>query len=161
VIASVLSAPAARRNHDIDYAGAGLLTIALTALILATSLGGITFPWSSPGIFGLTIVTLVGGLAFIGAEWRAAEPILPLKLFRNCNFAISSSVGLIVGLSLFGSVTYLPIYLQVVKGETPTASLRTEVTSIPSIIGISCSPKKPPSSGPMMVATPKVAPNNP
>ena len=122
VIASVLSAPAARRNHDIDYAGAGLLTIALTALILATSLGGTTFPWSSLGIFGLIIVTLVAGLAFIAAEWRAVEPILPLKLFRNRNFAISSSVGLIVGLSLFGSVTYLPIYLQVVKGETPTAS---------------------------------------
>jgi EmrB/QacA subfamily drug resistance transporter len=122
VIASVLSAPAARRNHDIDYAGAGLLTIALTALILATSLGGTTFPWSSLGIFGLIIVTFVGGLAFIAAEWRAVEPILPLKLFRNRNFAISSSVGLIVGLSLFGSVTYLPIYLQVVKGETPTAS---------------------------------------
>jgi EmrB/QacA subfamily drug resistance transporter len=122
VIASVLSAPAARRSHDIDYAGAVLLTIALTALILVTSLGGTTFPWSSPVIFGLIIVTLVGGLAFIGGEWRAVEPILPLKLFRNRNFAISSSVGLIVGLSLFGSVTYLPIYLQIVKGETPTAS---------------------------------------
>jgi hypothetical protein len=70
----------------------------------------------------LIIVAFGAILFFIATELRAAEPILPLELFRNRNFTISSSVGLIVGISLFGSVTYLPIYLQVVKGETPTAS---------------------------------------
>lgn len=122
VIATVLSSPAVRRRHNIDYTGAVLLTVALTALILFTSLGGTSFSWSSPTILGLIIVAFGAILFFIATELRAAEPILPLELFRNRNFTISSSVGLIVGISLFGSVTYLPIYLQVVKGETPTAS---------------------------------------
>jgi EmrB/QacA subfamily drug resistance transporter len=122
VIAGVLSSPTTRRNHTIDYAGATLLTLSLTALILFTSLGGTTYPWSSPVILGLIGTGLIAGGLFIAAEQRAAEPILPLELFRNRNFVIASTVGLIVGVALFGSVTYLPIYLQVVKGETPTAS---------------------------------------
>ena len=122
VIAAVLRSPTVRRSHDIDYGGAVLLTLALSALVLFTSLGGTSFPWSSPVILGLMTVAMVGAIAFVLAEWRAAEPILPLELFRNRNFSVSSTVGFIVGVSLFGSVTYLPIYLQVVKGETPTAS---------------------------------------
>src|SRR5215813_12588330 len=122
VIASVLSSPTQRRYHAIDYVGAVLLTLALTALILFTSLGGTTYPWSSPIILGLIVTSLLAAGLFVAAERRASEPILPLELFRNRNFVIASSVGLIVGISLFGSVTYLPIYLQVVKGETPTAS---------------------------------------
>src|SRR5438046_6930780 len=65
------------------------------------------------------IVTLV---AFPFAERRAAEPILPLELFRNRVFVVTSAVGFIVGLALFGSITYLPLYLQVVKGHSPTSS---------------------------------------
>ena len=122
VIASVLSSPAARHRRTIDYLGAVLLTAALTCLILFTSLGGTSFAWSSPIILGLMAASLAGIVAFVAAERRAAEPILPLELFGNRNFTIASGVGLIVGISLFGSVTYLPIYLQVVKGETPTAS---------------------------------------
>src|SRR5437868_10974251 len=76
----------------------------------------------SPVIFGLGALAIASFVAFVAVERRAPEPILPLSLFRNRTFAITTSVGLIVGLSLFGSVTYLPIYLQVVKGETPTAS---------------------------------------
>jgi EmrB/QacA subfamily drug resistance transporter len=122
VIASVLPSPTARRSHQIDYAGAVLLTLALSALVMFTSLGGTSFAWSSPVILSLMAGALVAAVAFIFAEWRAVEPILPLELFRNRNFSVSSTVGFIVGVALFGSVTYLPIYLQVVKGETPTAS---------------------------------------
>jgi EmrB/QacA subfamily drug resistance transporter len=122
VIAAVMRSPSTRRPHLIDYAGAILLSVALTAVILFTSLGGTTFGWVSPFILGLIATGVVCLLAFIAVEMRAREPILPLELFRNHTFAITSSVGLIVGLSLFGSVTYLPIYLQVVKGESPTAS---------------------------------------
>ena len=122
VIAAVMRSPTTRRPHVIDYPGALLLSVALTAIILFTSLGGTTFPWGSPFILGLIAVGIVCTLAFIAVERRAPEPLLPLDLFRNHTFAITSSVGLIVGLSLFGSVTYLPIYLQVVKGESPTAS---------------------------------------
>jgi EmrB/QacA subfamily drug resistance transporter len=122
VIAGVLHSPTTRHRHRIDYLGATLLTASLTALILFTSLGGTTLPWTSAAIIGLMAVSVAAAIAFIAAEWRAAEPILPLVLFRNRNFTISTGVSLIVGISLFGAVTYLPIYLQVVKGETPTAS---------------------------------------
>jgi EmrB/QacA subfamily drug resistance transporter len=122
VIAAVLRSPTTRRQHVIDYLGAMLLSVALTAIILFTSLGGTTLPWASHVILGLIALGFISTIAFIAAEARAPEPILPLGLFRNGTFAIASAVGLIVGLSLFGSITYLPIYLQVVKGESPTAS---------------------------------------
>jgi EmrB/QacA subfamily drug resistance transporter len=122
VIAAVLRSPTTRRQHVIDYLGATLLSVALTAIILFTSLGGTTLPWASHVILGLIAFGFISTIAFIAAEARAPEPILPLGLFRNGTFAIASAVGLIVGLSLFGSITYLPIYLQVVKGESPTAS---------------------------------------
>jgi EmrB/QacA subfamily drug resistance transporter len=122
VIAAVLRSPTTRRQHVIDYLGVMLLSVALTAIILFTSLGGTTLPWASHVILGLIALGFISTIAFIAAEARAPEPILPLGLFRNGTFAIASAVGLIVGLSLFGSITYLPIYLQVVKGESPTAS---------------------------------------
>jgi EmrB/QacA subfamily drug resistance transporter len=122
VIAAVLPAPSVHRAHRIDYLGAVLLTAALTSVILFTSLGGTTLPWSSPLILGLIAASIVCTIGFLVVETQVPEPILPLRLFLNRTFAITTAVGLIVGLSLFGSVTYLPIYLQVVKGESPTAS---------------------------------------
>src|SRR5262245_25019495 len=122
VIAVVLPAPLTRRRHEIDYAGATLLTLALSAIVLFTSIGGTSFPWGSPVILGLIALSVISTAAFIAVELRAREPILPLSLFTNRNFAVASSVGLIVGLSLFGAVTFLPIYLQVVKGVSPSTS---------------------------------------
>jgi EmrB/QacA subfamily drug resistance transporter len=122
VIAAALPSPSARRRHEMDYAGATLLTAALTAIILFTSLGGTSLPWGSPVILGLIAAGAIGTLAFVAVELRAREPILPISLFGNRNFAVASSVGLIVGLSLFGAVTFLPIYLQVVKGVSPSLS---------------------------------------
>jgi EmrB/QacA subfamily drug resistance transporter len=122
VIAAVLPSRGTRRQHAIDYAGALLLTAALSAVILFTGLGGTTFPWSSPVIAGLIAASVVATLAFVAVERRSREPILPMSLFANRNFAVASGVGLIVGLSLFGAVTFLPIYLQVVKGVSPSTS---------------------------------------
>jgi EmrB/QacA subfamily drug resistance transporter len=122
VIAAALPARPHGRRHTIDYLGAALLSIALTSVILVTSLGGNTFPWNSQIILGMTAAAILAGFAFVAVEARSREPILSLSLFRNRTFAITSAVGLIVGLALFGSVTYLPIHLQLVKGESPTAS---------------------------------------
>jgi EmrB/QacA subfamily drug resistance transporter len=122
VIAAVLPAGSARRRHAIDYTGAILLTAALSAVILFTGLGGTAFPWGSPVMLVVAAAAVAATLAFIAVELRAAEPILPMSLFANRNFAVAGSVGLIVGLSLFGAVTFLPIYLQVVKGVSPTTS---------------------------------------
>jgi EmrB/QacA subfamily drug resistance transporter len=122
VIAAALPARPSSRAHTIDYLGAALLSFALTSVILVTSLGGNTFPWSSPFIFGMSAAGILAGFAFVAVEARSREPILSLSLFRNRTFAITSAVGLIVGLALFGSVTYLPLHLQLVKGESPTGS---------------------------------------
>jgi EmrB/QacA subfamily drug resistance transporter len=122
VIAVVFRAPAERRRRQLDYAGAVVLAGALSALVLATSLGGTTLPWRSPPLLGLVVAAIVLLAGFVAVERRAAEPILPLVLFRNRVFVVASVVGLIVGLAMFGSVTYLPLYLQVVKGTAPARS---------------------------------------
>jgi hypothetical protein len=119
VIAAALPA---RRRHEIDYRGGTPLPLALTTSILFTSLGGISFAWTSPIALSLIGVSIVSAAGLVMVEWHAREPLLPMSLFRNRNFVVASSVGLIVGLSLFGSVTFLPIYLQVAKGVSPSVS---------------------------------------
>jgi EmrB/QacA subfamily drug resistance transporter len=122
VIGAVFRASGDHVHHRIDYLGAATLTAGLSAIVLATSLGGTTYAWTSTPIV-VMIVIGVGMLAlFPLVELRSPEPILPLELFRNRTFAVTSAVGFIVGLALFGSVTYLPLYLQVVKAHSPTTS---------------------------------------
>src|SRR5258708_10613446 len=115
VIAAVLPSHSTRREHAVDYVGALLLTAALSAVILFTGLGGTIFTWTSPVMIGLMAASIAGVIAFVAVEMRARDPILPMSLFANRNFAVASSVGFILGLSLFGAVTVLPVYLQVVN----------------------------------------------
>ena len=122
VIALVLRVPSADVRYRIDYLGMALLAGGLSAIVLFTSLGGNTYAWGSAQIIGLAILGLVLLAGFVFAESRAAEPVLPLRLFRNSVFSIASIVGFIVGFALFGAVTYLPLFLQVVGGATPTGS---------------------------------------
>ena len=122
VLAVTLPTRTERVRHAIDYAGAALLAVGLTATVLVTDLGGVTFPWGSPAIVGLGALALLSLVAFVAVEARAAEPVLPLRLFRERTFLITSVVGFVVGVALFGSVTYLPLFLQVVNGATPTGS---------------------------------------
>src|SRR5688500_13900440 len=122
VIAATLPATTIRRRHRIDYAGAGLLATLLSAIILVTDLGGVEYRWNSPLVLGLIALSVVSLVLFLIVERRAAEPVLPLHLFRNQSFVITSAVGLVVGFAMFGSVTYLPVFLQVVMGSTPTGS---------------------------------------
>jgi EmrB/QacA subfamily drug resistance transporter len=109
-------------HHRIDYLGAAVLAAGLSAIVLFTSLGGTSYAWGSSFIIALIIVSVVMLVLFPLVEARAAEPILPLELFRNRTFAVTSAVGFIIGLALFGAVTFLPLYLQVVKGHSPTVS---------------------------------------
>ncbi len=122
VIASAFHARPSRVRRSVDYLGAGLLAAALSAIVLFTSLGGTTYPWDSAAIVALGVLGPVLAVLFVLAERRAAEPILPLALFRNRIFTVTSIVGFIVGLALFGAVTFLPLYLQIVKGHSPTGS---------------------------------------
>ncbi len=100
--------------------GAAFLAGALTCIILFTSQGGTILPWSSPQLWITLGMGLVAIWGFIHEERSAAEPIKPLELFRQRTFLLSSLIGFIVGVSMFGSVTFLPLYLQVVKGSAPT-----------------------------------------
>jgi EmrB/QacA subfamily drug resistance transporter len=122
VLAVTLPKRKERVRHAIDYMGAGLLAVALTSTILATDLGGSIYPWDSPVILSLAGIGVATLLGFLFVESRAAEPVLPLRLFRGRTFTVTAGVGLIVGFALFGSVTYLPLFLQVVNGASPTAS---------------------------------------
>jgi EmrB/QacA subfamily drug resistance transporter len=111
-----------RVHHKIDYLGTLLLSAAATSLILLTSLGGTTYAWNSAPIYilGVAGVVLIG--LFLLAERRAAEPILPLHLFKTRVFSVTSLVGFIVGFGMFGAITYLPAFFQVVRGISPTIS---------------------------------------
>jgi EmrB/QacA subfamily drug resistance transporter len=122
VLAATLPANPERKRHHIDYGGAATLAGALSGVILLTDLGGTTWPWGSPQIVGMGIASVVFLALFLWIETRAAEPVLPLRLFRNRIFSVSSAVGVVVGFAMFGSITFLPLFLQTVKGASPTGS---------------------------------------
>jgi EmrB/QacA subfamily drug resistance transporter len=133
VLATSLPAQSTRREHTIDYAGAGLLAVFLTALTLVSDVGGSSYAWSSSLVLGLIGTAVLGLIVFVFVERRAAEPVLPLRLFRDTTFTVTSVIGLIVGFALFGSVTYFPVFLQVVKGVSPTAS---GLEMLPMMVGM-------------------------
>jgi DNA-binding MarR family transcriptional regulator len=122
VLAATLPAQSSFARHAIDYPGAALLALTLASIVLVTDLGGAEYAWSSPLMIGLIVVAVVSLITFMLVERRANEPILPLQLFRTRDVWVTSVVGLIVGFALIGSVTYLPVFLQIVKGLSPTES---------------------------------------
>ncbi|MDT0454035.1 MFS transporter [Streptomyces hesseae] len=133
VIAAVLHIPASRVPHRIDYLGTFLIAVVAVCLVLMTSLGGTTYPWSSWRIIGLGVLGVLLLLPFVLVEHRAAEPVLPLGLFRIRTFTLCSVIGFVVGFAMFGSMTYLPTFLQVVHGVTPTLS---GVHMLPMVAGL-------------------------
>jgi EmrB/QacA subfamily drug resistance transporter len=122
VLAVALPARAERKSHRVDYLGTVLLGVSLASLVLLTTLGGTTYPWGSATIVGLGVLSLLALLAFIAAEHRAPEPVLPPALFANNVFRVTSAMGFVVGFALFGALTYLPLFQQVVRGLSPTES---------------------------------------
>ncbi len=108
--------------HRIDYLGSALLAAALAALVLMVRVGGTTFPWVSIEVIGLAAATVVGVAAFLLVERRAADPVLPSRLLTNDVFVSAGIVAILVGLAMLGAIAFLPLYFQVVKGESPTGS---------------------------------------
>ncbi len=117
-VASVLG-PA---RHVIDYAGTALIGAAATCLVLLTSLGGNTYAWGSFPVILMGVLAVVCLAGFVVAERRAAEPVLPLHLFANRVFSSTSVIGFAVGFAMFGALAYLPQYMQIVRGTSPTLS---------------------------------------
>lgn len=122
VTAAVLPSVTTRVHHVIDYLGALLLAGAATAFVLLTSTGGTTYAWGSAPIVAMGVIGVVLLGLFIVAEHRAEEPILPLHLFRIRAFSVASVVGFVIGFAMYGAITFLPLFIQDVRGVSPTQS---------------------------------------
>ncbi|MFI7340248.1 DHA2 family efflux MFS transporter permease subunit [Streptomyces sp. NPDC050085] len=133
VIAAALHIPVRSQKHRIDYLGTFLIASVATCLVLVASLGGTTWGWGSPEIIGLAVVGVMLAVVFVFVEFRAAEPVLPMKLFRVRTFTLSAIISFVVGFAMFGAMTYLPTFLQVVQGVSPTMS---GVHMLPMVIGL-------------------------
>ncbi|MGO9854997.1 MAG: MFS transporter [Acidimicrobiales bacterium] len=122
VTGAVLPGHLRRVGHTIDYAGALLLAASATSLILFASLGGISWAWASLPSVACAVLGVVLAVAFLYAEKVAAEPVIPLKLFRVRVFNAASAIGFVMGFAMFGALTFLPLFMQNVKGVSPTVS---------------------------------------
>ncbi|HEY2693275.1 MAG TPA: MFS transporter [Streptosporangiaceae bacterium] len=132
-IAFALPASASREAHKIDYMGTVLLAAAATCVVLLTSWGGTTYAWSSPVIIGLGIAAVFLAVAWWVSAGRAAEPVLPRRLFRNPVFSVGAGISFAAGFAMFGALAFLPLYLQVVRGVSPTIS---GVYLLPMVLGL-------------------------
>ncbi|MGO9187141.1 MAG: MDR family MFS transporter [Streptosporangiaceae bacterium] len=117
-----LRVPAKKTRHKVDYLGGSLLAVAATALILLATWGGTQYAWGSAQIVGLALLTAAALVAFYVTETRAAEPMMPLHVFRNRNFSLAMVMTFLTGLAMFGAMTFLPLFQQTVQGESPTVS---------------------------------------
>jgi EmrB/QacA subfamily drug resistance transporter len=133
VTAAVLPGRLSTVRHVIDYAGTALIGASAVCLVLLTSLGGNTFAWNSFPIYVLGVLAVLCGVGFVLAERRAAEPVMPPRLFANGVFTSASVVGFAVGFSMFGALAYLPQYMQVVRGVSPTQS---GLRLLPLLVGL-------------------------
>jgi EmrB/QacA subfamily drug resistance transporter len=128
-----LHIPKVVKKHKIDYLGALLMVLAVSALLLGISVYGPENGWTATKTLTAFGVAFVLTLAFLFQESRAAEPILPLRLFKNHTFSTTSILGFIIGAGMFGAIVMLPLYLQLVKGNSATTS---GLKLIPFMLGI-------------------------
>jgi EmrB/QacA subfamily drug resistance transporter len=122
LLATRLHLPRHRSEHRIDWLGAGLLSTGVTALTLITTWGGSQYDWISAQILGLAVLAVGTLAAFVVVERRSPEPILPLSIFANRNFALISAIGFLLGFVMFGGINYLPLFQQTVQGASATNS---------------------------------------
>ncbi|WP_329591334.1 MFS transporter [Streptomyces sp. NBC_01362] len=112
----------AAAQAKVDYLGAGLLTLGITAIVLVTTWGGTEYDWNSAMIMELSAIGVASLVGFLFVETKAAEPIIPLHIFQNRNFTLMSVVGFMSGFVMFGAVLFLPLYQQSVQGASATNS---------------------------------------
>ncbi|MEH0417263.1 MFS transporter [Streptomyces sp. B21-083] len=137
VVTVVLKLPKPAARARLDLLGALLLAVASTCLVLLTSWGGTEYAWDSREILGLGAGAVVAGALFVVAEHFAAEPLIPLRLFRDSVFNVTGLVGLVIGVALFGAASYLPTFLQMVDGASATESGLLMVPMMAGIVGAS------------------------
>ena len=133
ITSAVLHIPKVKREHKIDYFGALILVFAVSAVLLAVSVYGPEDGWTDSRTLTVFALGLFLTLLFLWQETRAKEPILPLRLFKNHTFSLTSVLGFIIGAGMFGAIVMLPLYLQVVKGNSATSA---GLKLIPLMLGI-------------------------
>jgi EmrB/QacA subfamily drug resistance transporter len=133
VVAVALPASGGREKHKIDYLGSLLLAGCATCIVLLTSWGGTEYGWASPVIIGLGVLAVALAVAWWLSARRAAEPVLPLRLFQNRVFTVCSAIGFAAGFAMFGALAFLPLFLQVVRGASATIS---GVYLLPMVLGM-------------------------
>jgi EmrB/QacA subfamily drug resistance transporter len=133
ITSAALKMPHVRRNHSIDYLGAAVVVASVSSILLYTAWAGPDHGWTS----GLSLALLTAGLllavAFVVVEKHATEPIIPMRLFGNSIFSIANLFGFMIGVAMFGSMIFIPVYLQVVDGLSPT---RSGLAMVPMVVGI-------------------------
>jgi MFS family permease len=137
VVTAVLKLPRPTAKPRFDVLGALLLAAASTCLVLLTSWGGTEYAWDSRVVLGLGAGAAVSAALFLVAEHFAAEPLIPLRLFRDSVFDVTALVGLVIGVALFGAAGYLPTFLQMVDGASATESGLLMLPMMAGIVGAS------------------------
>ncbi len=122
-----------RTPGRVDWLGAGLILVTFIPFLLALSWGGRDYGWASPRILGLLALSAVGLAGFLAVEARASHPILPLGLFRNPTFTRANFALLIVSVAFMGVVSFLPLYMQLGLGASPSAS---GMSMLPLMLGL-------------------------
>jgi EmrB/QacA subfamily drug resistance transporter len=133
VTSAALKMPHVRREHSIDYLGAALVVGAVSSFLLYTAWAGPDEGWGSRTGIGLLVAGVLLTVAFVAVELRATEPILPMRLFRSSIFSIANLFGFLIGIAMFGSMIFLPVYLQVVQAMSPT---RSGLAMLPLVVGL-------------------------
>jgi MFS family permease len=121
-ITAVLHLPRKRSKAGIDYPGVLLLTLGITSIVLVTTWGGTQYAWTSARIMELIAIGVAALVGFVFWQTKAAEPVLPLHIFKSRNFTLMSVIGFITGFVMFGATLYLPLYQQSVQGASATNS---------------------------------------
>ncbi|MEU6425407.1 MDR family MFS transporter [Microbispora sp. NPDC046973] len=133
VTSMALRIPFTRRSHRIDYLGAALIVAGVSCFLLYLDWAGGELGWTAPGSLALLTGFVALAALFVFVELRAAEPILPMRLFRNKIFSVGNGFSFLAGLAMFGGMIFLPVYLQAVQGMSPTVS---GLALLPAVLGI-------------------------
>jgi len=137
ILSRTLKPQAEKRPHKMDFVGSALLLILLSTFVLIANLAGTVYDWSSLPILFLVVLAPMALVGFISAERRAAEPVMPLDLFRIRNFQAANSVNFLVGMAMFGTIAFMPMFLQIVKHVDPIRSGLYLVAMMAGLIGTS------------------------
>ncbi len=133
ITSAVLHIPLVKREHSIDYVGAILMVAGVTSILLSVAVFGPQDGWTDSRNLIFLIVGIILSVAFVYWEGKATEPILPMRLFKNHTFTVTSALGGVIGAGMFGAIVMLPLYLQIVKGNTATTA---GLKLVPLMLGI-------------------------